>query len=138
MQHECGKSRVWIYLGLRYRNTFVRFVVISENHKFVVNSWIFDSPRRIMMGWRWAQSKIFKKSFGGGLKAMDVGGTPNHVKIKVYSSPFLSSIYLLNYAYYVFDKMLKWVNICVCFEFSYLNCTLALIYSWYMFVYLLK
>ena len=58
--------------------------------------WVRDEPK-----------EIFKKSFGGELKAVDVGGLPNHVKIEVYSSPFLSSIYLLIYAYYVFDKMFK-------------------------------
>ena len=58
--------------------------------------WVGDEPK-----------EIFNKSFGWDLKAVDVGEMPNHVKIEVSSSSFLSSIYLLNYAYYVFDKILK-------------------------------
>ena len=45
--------------------------------------WVGDEPK-----------EIFKKSFGGELKAVDVDGMPNHVKIEVYSSPFLSSLAL--------------------------------------------
>ena len=113
----------------KYRNTFVRFVVIPENYEFVVNSlkpWVCDSPGRIMVGWRLARSKIFKKSFGGELKAVDVGrdAEPRKNQGVLFSFSLFPCTYLFMLDMCLFICLSKCINVLKCFYYHNHSCKL--------------